>query len=183
MKSFEPVVSNLPYNLPNTVDGQLKALSEKIGIPNHITQGLGQKGINILCGIIIYRHLSPHQKQDVMVMIHATKNPKIIGFLTTKIVDTLINPDWGIWSRSTSELEEAKEYYKFVADSANLVGISLSITSFKEFISTLWAQKKFTAGGILIIAVWLGVMWNNSILNGINTELDNRKQFIKKSSY
>jgi len=181
--TFKPDIENLPYNLSKTTSEQLSALTKKMRLPMNLMWGKGQKGVRILCGVVIYRHLNISQKHEVMRMIHATKDPKIIGVLTTKITDTIISPHWGLWSQSRSELEEAKTYYKYISDRANIIGVTLSITSFKEFVTELLKNKKLTSGGVLLIAVWVGLMWNESMLNDINAELENRKHFIKSKPY
>jgi len=116
-------------------------------------------------------------------MIHATKDPKIIGVLTTKITDITISPHWGLWSQSKTELEEAKEYYQFISKYANYLGATASASSINDLIKNSWKIKALTGTNFLTIAVWVGLSWNDSILSDVNAELESRKQFIKTKSY
>jgi len=181
--TFKPVIENLPYNLPKTPSKQLAALTKKMRLPMNLMWGKGQKGVNILCGVVIYRHLNISQKHEVMKMIHATKNPKIIGVLTTKITDTLISPHWGLWSQSKAELEEAKEYYQFISTYTGYIGASVSVTGFKDLIAVALKKGKLTSGSLLTVVVWIGLIWNDAILTDIKKELKDRTQSIKTKPY
>jgi len=136
-----------------------------------------------LCGVVIYRHLNISQKREVMKMIHATKDPKIIGVLTTKITDTLVSPHWGLWSQSKAELAEAKEYYQFISKYASYLGATASFASVKDIIKKSSGTKLLTGTNLLTVAVWIGLAWNDSILADVKAELESRKQFIKTKPY
>jgi len=136
-----------------------------------------------LCGVVIYRHLNISQKREVMKMIHATKDPKIIGALTTKITDITISPHWGLWSQSKAELAEAKKYYQFILTVGSSIGLTVSANGLKGFLSELWKTGKVTPVGALLIVVWAGLYADQIILENINNELDSRKQFIKTKPY
>ena len=111
---FIPVITDLPYNIPADINKQIAKLSKVIGIPSYLMQGRGGKGVQILCGVIIYRHLGRLQKHQVMKLIHNTNEPRIIGKLTEKIVDTVANPNWGLWSLTNKELETRRDFHRVI---------------------------------------------------------------------
>ncbi len=59
-----------------------------------------------MSGVILYRHLNRNQKTEAMSLIRqiGKKNKPLEGQLVNLILNTSINPQWGVWSLNNDEL-------------------------------------------------------------------------------
>lgn len=176
-------VNKLPYHLPKQPDEQLRILSNILSIPKSQLGRNVQAEIEAMAVTILYRHLNHIQKQDAMATIRSLNNPILVNSLVTKVVDVIVNPQWGIWSLSNEELLADQDFHAKVDEVAGYIGISASAASGKDFIQNLWKNKKIGKGGWIILAIWGAVIFNKSELNKANREVSNRSQLKTSPLY
>ncbi|MBL4606289.1 MAG: hypothetical protein JKY01_00455 [Pseudomonadales bacterium] len=174
---FNAVVTDLPYTIPSGVREQINQLSRIVGIPPYLMQGLD--GVNILCGVIVYRHLDRLQKYQVMQLIHATKNPQVIGALSVKVTDVIVNPNWGLWSLTNKELAAKKKFHSAIDTYMTMLGLGASAGSISSLVKSSWSNKKVFNKNILLIIVWGGIWYSKQVLGETQDEIDSRKVFVK----
>jgi len=174
-----PVLTDLPYTIPSSVSEQIMKLSNVINVDPTLIQGQGKLGVQILCGVIVYRHLDRFQKQQVMQLIHSTNNKRLIGALTVKVTDVIVNPNWGLWSLTNAELEAKKDFHATIDTYMTMLGIGASTSSISSLVKSSWSQKTFLSKNLLLIIVWGGIWYSKQILGETQRELDSRKKYIK----
>lgn len=178
-----PSISDLPQHLPRDTKGQLRELGKIVGIPQPLLENAGQETIDTICATILYRHLSPAQRQEAMAMINALPNRQLTGLLITRALDTtFVNPEWGMWSMTNDELAAAEAFYSAIDDYASYVGISASALGAKDLASTVWRQRKLTRGGIVTLVIWGAIAANKAQLSKIRQE-EARRSVTKSSPY
>ncbi|WKE66431.1 hypothetical protein PVT67_04035 [Gallaecimonas kandeliae] len=178
-----PKIADLPYHLPTDAKGQLRELAKIISIPQPVIESSGPEAIDAICATILYRHLGQAQRQEAMALIRALPNRQLTGILITRALDTtFVNPQWGMWSLTNKELLEEEAFHSTIDDYASYLGISVSALGAKDFLQTLWKQRKVTRGGIATLVIWVAIAANKSHLNEIREEKDRRSQ-LKGSSF
>lgn len=167
---------NLPYKLPKESGAIIVTLCNVLCVPNTFLLKLGTDAENILCGVILYRHLGNLEKQDVMKMIYKLKDKSLASTLVTKVTDVILNPNWGLWSLTNKELQTKEEFHSLVKKWTSIVGFGATVSSTKELLSKAWRQKRYVTGAnILTLLVWGGLLYSNKILTDVNLEQERRK--------
>jgi len=177
---FMPVVTDLPYTIPSSVNEQISRLSKTIGLPEGLMKGKGLQGVHILCGVIIYRHLDRHQKPQVMALIRNLNDPRAVGFLVGKVVDTIVNPNWGLWSLTNKELEAKRSFHSALDNIMTTLGAGASVSSVTSIAKSSWSKRSLmNSKNVLLIIVWGGIWYSKQILKETQQEIDSRKSFNK----
>ncbi|CAA0100414.1 Uncharacterised protein [BD1-7 clade bacterium] len=176
-------VSYLPYNLPANSSAQALRLAEILQIEPAVVAGISEHDVTAISSVILYRHLDRFQKMEVMSQIHAIENRRLAGKLQSKVVDTLVNPQWGIWSLSNEELLADQAFHTAVDELASLLGLSASALGGKDLIEELWKQRKAGKASIAVIVIWGAVYFNKRELIKANTEVSNRSQLQSSPHY
>ena len=173
-------VTDLPYQLPNDRNERIRLLATIIGIePGSLING-GQEVEDTLCGVILYRHLGRSEKQQVMSLIYDLPDKKVASKLVVRITDVLVNPSWGLWSMTHSELQSKKEFHSLIDSWSSLIGVGVTMSSGLEFISKSWNQRKVLTGrNLLTLIVWGGILYSKKILSDTSSEMERRKVIIQ----
>jgi len=168
-------ISNLPYNLPNNLNEQLRILSNIVKIPFSLVKDGGQNEVEAICGAILYRHLDRHQKIEAMTLIRSVPNGALKAKLISIAVEpTFVNKDWGIWSFTTEELIADQYFHSQVDNFASYIGVGASALSGKDLLVKLWSNRKVTKGGVDTLVIWGTVLFNKSELSKVNNEIQRR---------
>lgn len=170
------MIEDLPYKLPVGSDRVIVSLCNVIDIPYSLLLGKGREGENILCGVILYRHLGMVERQEVMKMIYSQEDKSLVSKLVTKITDTIVNPNWGLWSLTNPELQARKQFHGLIQKWSSVIGVGATLASSKEFLSKVWRQKRYlSVGNVLTIIVWGGLLCSNKMLSDVSLEQERRK--------
>jgi len=163
--------SLLPYQLPTTSEGQITYLANILKLKKHLVIGKGQKEIEAMAAVIMYRHLDRLQKYQAMELIHSISDRSLMGALVVKITDTQTNPQWGIWSLNNSELLKDQKFHDTINTYAGWLGASVSAASAKDFGVQIWNKRKVSRGGWVSLVIWGSVLFNLQELNKTNAEI------------
>ena len=74
-------VNNIPYKLPASSEERIRSLANIIGIE---VGGLSKGGFRIeeiLCGVILYRHLDRTDKMEIMSSIYELEDKRVFKIL------------------------------------------------------------------------------------------------------
>jgi len=163
--------SLLPYQLPTSSEGQITYLANVLELPSHLVVGKGQVVKEAMAAVIMYRHLDRHQKYEALQLIHSIPDRRLLGKLVGKISDTLVNPQWGIWSLDNSELLKDQKFHDTINTYAGWLGASVSAASAKDFGVQIWNKRKVSRGGWVSLVIWGSVLFNLQELNKVNSEI------------
>lgn len=163
--------SLLPYQLPTSSEGQITYLANVLELPSHLVVGKGQVVKEAMAAVIMYRHLDRHQKYEALQLIHSIPDRRLLGKLVEKISDTLVNPQWGIWSLDNSELLKDQKFHDAINTYAGWLGASVSAASAKDFGVQVWNKRKVSRGGWVSLVIWGSVLFNLQELNKVNAEI------------
>ena len=173
-------VNNTPYQLPTSSEERIRSLANIIGIEGNGLANGGFRIEEILCGVILYRHLDRSEKLEIMSSIYELEDKRIASKLVEKVTDVIVNPSWGLWSMTNAELLNKKEFHSFVQFWSAILGFGVSVSSGKGFLSRLWKERKIlSARNSLIMVVCGGLLYSNKVLSDTNLELERRKMFIE----
>ncbi|MDP4536245.1 hypothetical protein Q3O60_08600 [Alkalimonas collagenimarina] len=162
---------SLPYRLPETVTGQIDFLCQLIGLPRNSFNAYGNLSaipddvaLEILTGIVLYHHLHRHEQSQVLRLIHQQMQGRpAISHAIAKITDPMVNPMWGLWAKTTAELEADLEFSETVSSILGLAGAGFSVPSLYQM------TKKSPVGSrgpgvrthpVLLVMIW-GFYYNH----------------------
>jgi hypothetical protein len=172
--------SLLPYQLPVSSESQITYLANILELPQHLVSGKGQKVKEAMAAVIMYRHLDRLQKYQAMELIHSIPDRRLLGKLVEKIGDTQVNPQWGVWSLSNSELLQDKKFHDTINTYASWLGLTVSAIGTKEILQEIWTKRRISRGGWVNVVVWGSLLFNAQELNKANAEIL-RRSSIKSS--
>ncbi|MBQ4890460.1 hypothetical protein J8L86_11430 [Shewanella sp. MMG014] len=176
-------IHELPYDLPKTPKGKSHYLSKVLTIPQHLLSGKYEEESEAMAGVILYRHLTKEEKYQSMLVIHRLQNRPLKGRLIEKITDVTVNPQWGVWSLSNTELLQDQKFHDTINTYASTLGVSASALSSKDFAVTLWKTRKVSKGGWVSLVIWGSVYFNASELSKANKEISNRSRLLDSAHY
>lgn len=176
-------IDQLPYSLPKTARAQCQYLARICSISLHKLSNNHQEESQAIASVIIYRHLKSNQKIEAMRFIHAMDNKPLMSKLIEKITDVIINPQWGIWSLSNTELLNDQKFHDMINSYAGVLGASISAASAKELASTIWKTKKMSKGAWITLVMWGSLYFNSTELNKANQEIANRSKLLDSVHY
>ncbi len=115
-------VKQLKYELPKSNTEALFKLASVLDIPKHHIQGDHLLIAQSMAGTILYRSLDNQSKQQVMRLISRLSSGHLKSRLIAKCTDVLVNPQWGEWSLTTSELKEVLQLHNDFNRWSSLLG-------------------------------------------------------------
>lgn len=122
----------LPYDLPDDTGEAIAILADIVDIPAIKFRRVSEEdAIQALAGLILYRHLD--RREEAAVNRHWETLPRSLAHqLVLKRDSVLAQPAWGVWSLSSDELIERKEFWSTVNYYSDRAGGGLSLgTLFK----------------------------------------------------
>ncbi|WP_064609284.1 hypothetical protein [Photobacterium sp. J15] len=178
-------LKDLPYpNMPSTLKEQVKFLAEILGVPRNLLTDADETELQAMCYVIMYRHLSQLQRNKAMRVIHSVKRRALVGSLVEKAVDTtFVNPQWGIWSLSNTELLEDIASHQQVQFVAGLIGLSASGMSIKDLVKEAVKKKGISTKNLATIAIWGFLIFNEMELGKARKEHENRTSMNSSRFY
>ncbi|OLQ78347.1 hypothetical protein BIT28_00190 [Photobacterium proteolyticum] len=182
---MKPTINDFPYpNIPITLQGQLNKLSDTIGIRRNLLIDAGEKELQAMCYVVLYRHLTQQQRQMAMKTIHSIKKRALIGALIDKTLDTtFVNPQWGVWSLTNDELIQDIASHEQIQYLAGLIGVGASGMSIWELVQKVVKARAVGYKQLATLVIWGFVIWNNKELNKSRNELKNRTQINTSRFY
>ncbi|WP_166268149.1 hypothetical protein [Marinobacter caseinilyticus] len=181
--ALKPAVSNLPYHLPKNSKGQSRELGKILRIPSSVIEDGGDQAIEAICATILYRHLDQVQRREAMALIKSLPSRQLQGLLMARVLDTMVNPQWGLWSLTTEELIADETFHNNVATIGGTLGVTVSAMGSKDLIKTLWLKRKVTSGGLATVVIWIAFAGNWSSLQTTQKELERRTSQPKSSPF
>jgi hypothetical protein len=150
--------------MPETMSGQIEYLCQLLDFPRTMFLSHGNKPaladsvvLEILTGIVLYHHLPRQDQGRVMRLIHANLEGRpAIAKAITKITDPMVNPMWGLWTKTTRELEADLAFAESVSTYLGLAGASFSVPSLYNMAKTNRTQAKGVGRGhpVLTVMIW-----------------------------
>ncbi|PAU81787.1 hypothetical protein CK501_01140 [Halovibrio salipaludis] len=148
----------LPYELPETPRRKIGVLAEIVDIPRTRFLDVSDKdALKALSGLILYRHLDRQKEREVNR--HWATLPQPLQMSLRKQRNfALVNPNWGIWSLSTEELENQHDWVQSINNIAQLLGLGgLSIAQFKKVLRFLEKGRLAGVAALLLAGTFLTV--------------------------
>src|SRR5690606_35536652 len=142
--------------------------------------------IEAMAATILYRHLDRSQQMEVMELIHSLRNPVLVDQLIRRVVDTTVQPRWGMvpYERRAAGRPEIS---RMVDDIASKIGIGPTAISGRELAKGVWRRRSFGAksGALLVgtLALWGTVYGNKLELNRTNKEIQQRTEMRSSPLY
>lgn len=97
----------IAYALPHNKLEAISQLAEILGIPMPELLGDGTTTLQAMCGTILFRHLEQRERDKAWALIQM-QHPRVRMRLGHLALQTkYVNPEWGVWSLSREEIEEA----------------------------------------------------------------------------
>ena len=116
------------------------------------------------------------QRMEAMSVIRSIRNRALMGQILTKTLDTtFVNPQWGIWSLSNSELLKDINFHAKLDSFSSYVGVSASILGSKNLITDILNTRKIGKKHWVLIVIWGSIAFNKSELNKSQKELSHRQ--------
>ena len=172
--------SSLPYVLPKNNKDVVQRLAIILSIDPKRIPSHDQKIIEILSGIILYRHLERLQKIQVMTQVRSLE-PRLQSILVTKITDVIVQPKWGLWSLTNEELLDKKEFHEGIATIANALGIAASVSGLNDIMKMVaegltkrQSLKTMAKRALPYFIIWGAVQVNANELARMQREIDAR---------
>jgi len=174
---------NQLYKLPKTSNEKIAILSKILNIPTHLSTGYESAAIDAMCATILYRHLDRLDRIAAMRIIRTIGNPILSERLSQRALDTLINPQWHIWSLTNEELKNDISFHKQFDEIASTLGYSVSALGAKDLAKSVLNQKRLGKKGWSTLVIWATVHFNKLELNKAEKELANRTSLNQGSEY
>lgn len=168
-------INDLPYQLPKDTAGQLQKLAQITSIPKNLLTGAGEKEVEAICYMILYRHLSQHLRIKAMTSIRSVKKRALMGELIKRVLDTtFVNPQWGIWSLTNSELNADIELHTHLTSIAGTLGFGASVSSGKDMLNKIKQDKAISRKNWITLIIWGCIYFNIRELKKATKEKDHR---------
>lgn len=174
---------NQLYKLPKNENEKIVILSRILDIPLHLSKNFESHAVEAMCATILYRHLDRLDRLTAMKIIRSTGNPILSERLAQKAVDTLINPQWHIWSLTNDELKSDIAFHKKFDQIANMLGYSVSALGAKDLAKSVLNQKRLGKKGWTTLVIWATVHFNNKELRKGENEMANRTSINQGSEF
>lgn len=155
---------SLPYRMPETMPGQIAYLCQLLDFPRTMFLRHGNMPditdsvvLEILTGIVLYHHLPKPDQTKVLRLIHENLQGRpAIARAITKITDPMVNPMWGLWAKTTRELEADLAFAESVSTYLGLAGAGFSVPSLYEMAKSNRAPTKSIGRGhpVLTVMIW-----------------------------
>lgn len=143
--------------------------------------------IETMAGVILYRHLSRSDKENVMRSIYKLTSKHLQQFLVMKVTDVIVRPSWGIWSLTTEELKRKKDFHQTFENIASLIGVGLNSLSLYDFVNKIRTSRGISlaskAGILATVIVWGAILYNKSELSRCTEEMERRRPPMNGSPY
>ncbi|WP_215398288.1 hypothetical protein [Rheinheimera oceanensis] len=175
---------SLPYRMPETMSGQIDYLCQLLDFPRNMFSARGNmpalsEGVvlEILTGIVLYHHLPRQDKMKVMRLIHDNLQGRpAIAKAIAKITDPMVNPMWGLWAKTTHELEADLEFAESVSTYLGLAGAGFSVPSLYDMAKSSRTPKAGIgrAHPVLTVMIWGFYFNHESGRQAIQAELVRR---------
>lgn len=153
------MATQLPYKMPGTEQGKIEFLCELIGISYSKFSAYPRSVvIEALTGIALYHQLDRHEKMKVMQFLHDNLRGPTLAAAIGKITDPMVNPHWGLWSKSTDQLKDDLEFKETVSTYLGLAGIGFSLPEARKLLGAAKTTnvKSGSAKGhpVLVVLIW-----------------------------
>jgi len=166
---------DLSYRLPTTTQEQLTKLAQITSIPKNLLVGAGEKEVEAICYMILYRHLSQHQRGEGMKAIRSVNKRALVGELINRTLDTtFVNPQRGIWSLTNDELKSDIKLHNQLNTMASMIGVGASAASTKDILKKITEQKKISSKNWITFVIWGCIYFNAKELEKASNEKDHR---------
>jgi RHS repeat-associated protein len=170
------------YSLTGSIQEQANSLAEITGLSSELVENATQNDLDAISGAVLYRHLDKNQRGEALSIIRSVENKKLEGKLVSSLLDTaFVNPQWGAWSLTNSELIADQAFHQTVEDYASVIGLSASGASAYEQYKRIRNTGKLGRNGVAIVTVWGAILFNKSELNKANQEIKNRSTLNESS--
>lgn len=155
---------SLPYRMPETVSGQIEYLCQLLDFPRTMFMSHGGKPalsedvvLEILTGIVLYHHLPRQDQGRVMRLVHDNLAGRpAIAKAIAKITDPMVNPMWGLWAKTTRELEADLAFAESVSTYLGLAGAGFSVPSLYDMAKASRTPAKGVGRShpVLTVMIW-----------------------------
>lgn len=155
---------SLPYRMPETISGQIDYLCQLLDLPRNMFAAQGKSPaisdnvvLEMLTGIVLYHHLPRQDQSKVLRLIHENLQGRpAIARAITKITDPMVNPMWGLWAKTTRELEADLAFAESVSTYLGLAGAGFSVPSLYDMAKSSRGSAKGVGRGhpILTVMIW-----------------------------
>ncbi len=164
----------LPYSLPESLEGKVVVLSDIVGInPIHFADVSREDAAQALTGLVLYWHLDRHERRRVIQHWESLPRP-LYGTLQRKLDFTQINRSWGMWSLSTEELLEKKDWLNSINTAAGLLGLGISIKSAADIKKLVNGTPKDPRATLAMVLIGAKVTLNVWEEGKVDDEMANR---------
>ena len=187
-----PTISDLPYHadkLPRDTAGLVEELARILGFKMFVETKKDEYVLNVLCGVMLYRHLDKPQQMDVMARILNEDHiaPVDWGELRILCTDVIVQPKWHLWALTTEELNSIFKDQKRMQEIFGLIGISFSVAFLQDMRDEYKKTKNFTRAVSKKLPIFLIIACfeyaSRSSLKQTENEIDKRTGNPKSSSY
>jgi RHS repeat-associated protein len=170
------------YSLSGSIQEQANRLAEITGLSSELVENASQNDLDAISGAVLYRHLDKNQRGEALSIIRSVENKKLEGKLVSSLLDTaFVNPQWGPWSLTNSELIADQAFHQTVDDYASIIGLSASGAGVYDQYKRIITTGKLGRSGVAVVTVWGAILFNKSELNKVNQEIKNRSTLNESS--
>lgn len=169
-------MEDLPYPLPDSLEGKVDYLAELIGIrrKEQLKRMPLPKAAELLTGLVLYHHLDRLGRREVSRLMGRAPR-QVLNDLQTVMALPLVQKDWGMWSYSTTELLAKKEWLGTLNTWSGLLGFGLSLKSVGD-IRQLLARAGGAPTAVLTLMIGGWVVMNQHEERVVDEEIMRRAQ-------
>ncbi len=186
MTNSMPGLEDLSYHpdkLPKDTHSLVELLAEIVGFDMEPRTKRDEYTLNVLCGVVLYRHLDRLQKMNVISMIRDSEghiDKADLFELISFCVDPLVQPRWHLWSLTTNELEIIYKDQENMAKLLATMGVGFTFSGAVD----VWKAGKSVSKGLPVFLVGSTVAYiQSNQLSNTKNELDRRTSNPNSSSY
>lgn len=180
------ISDQLPYKLPKTIPDKVKLLADITKVNSKYLGKKDEAELLALSYMVMYRHLGHLEKQTALKHVRSLENKQLMNIVLTKLLDTtFVNPSWGMWSRSNSELNAVITKSEIVLYVGGAFGFTAGLSSGLDGLKTLARATTVKAAiqSLGTLAIILLLSQSQHELNSAKEELSNRTTINTSSRY
>ncbi|MGR5130632.1 hypothetical protein [Photobacterium swingsii] len=160
----------MPYKVPIDVNKQAICFGEILSVPAPYLKPSTEGDVKLMVATILYPHVDRFGKNQILRMYHEHPNKKLAGYLRGEAVTvTLVNRNWGLWSLSTSELNDKLKQHEVITKLFGIAGVKTAQDLVKDF-KSLKNSKPYA----ILLSVILTA--NELMKKDTSSELERRKR-------
>lgn len=153
----------LPYDLPRNKSRAIAQLAAVLGITKPDISGNQTAILQAMSGTILFRHLPQKPRDEVWRIIQQQKRPLRGRLSRMALHSKYINPDWGVWSLSTEEVNEEIARNKAFLELVGAAPVASNNLGVAKGVWDIATKRTVSAAGPILVAAGVLVFFASEL--------------------